>query len=91
MGCDPEFRKELNKVNRELDIEFEIAMASEDMMIWELFDEAAKHGETYSQGYQDGFRAGRELLLELRSHIAEASHKKHDALSKRWGFDDLPT
>ena len=89
MDCDPEFRKELDRINAEMVIEREIAQASEEMQMRELFDEATEHGEAYSQGYQDGFWEGREVLFNHWDMITEASRQKHDELSKRWGLDNL--
>ena len=89
MSCDPKFQKELNLIAIEMDVSTEIALAEQRMTIRELFDQAASHGEAYSQGFSDGFWSGRDLHFETSGKISEARKLKYDDLSRRWGLDDL--
>lgn len=51
----------LEKMLTQLGFEDFIANASQVMEIYEIFDQAVTKGADYSQGYQDGFWAAREL------------------------------
>ena len=80
------YQKELDRLNLELALEFEMSWASERMEICELFEKAEQEGEGYGPGYSDGFWAGRELLLKYMLSNTEANENKHNELLKRWGI-----
>lgn len=84
--CDPEFQKELDRINAEIDFEDELAAASKEMEMYELFDRAETRGEEYSAGYWDGFWASRELLYKYQDARRQSIKQKYDELNKRWGL-----
>jgi hypothetical protein len=51
----------LERVFNQIALEDFLSNASQTMEIYEMFDRAVAKGESYGQGYQDGFWAGREL------------------------------
>ena len=53
--------EDLHRVFNQIAFEDFLSNASQTMEIYEMFDRAAAQGESYGQGYQDGFWAGREL------------------------------
>jgi len=56
-----EIHEELDRVSNQLQLEDYLAMASQVMEIYEMFDKASAVSSDYGQGYQDGFWAGRKL------------------------------
>lgn len=72
---DLKFRKELDRINTELELEREIASASGFTQIQELFGEAATQGEAYAKGYQDGSWKGRELLFDYLEACSVSSRR----------------
>lgn len=80
------FQQELEHLNLELAMEFEMSWASERMEICELFDKAEEESAGYSQGYADGFWLGRQLLLKYMLAGSEASENKHRDLLSKWGM-----
>ena len=87
--CDPELKKELDRISAEIDLEDELAHASHEFEVMQLFDKAKSHGEAYEQGYVDGFYAASELALKWREARDESIREKHAELRKRWGLDDF--
>lgn len=88
-NCDPAFRAELDRINTELELENAMSEASEEMEIEEILSRARLHGDSYGAGFEDGFWAGRQLLIKYMQAEREASHEKHSELIKRWGLDKL--
>ena len=86
-GCSPEFQKGLDTVNAQLNFENDLEKASKTMLLSELFDEAKSHGESYYQGFQDGFWKGRDALLDNLRARAEQSNELHKELLKKFGID----
>ena len=80
------FQQELEHLNLELAMEFEMSWASERMEICELFDKAEEGSVDYGQGYADGFWLGRQLLLKYMLAGSEASENKHKDLLSKWGM-----
>ena len=83
---NPSFQRELEHLNMELALEFEMSWASERMEICELFDNAEKEDGDYSRGYTDGFWAGRQLLLKYMLTNSEENEGKHKELLRKWGL-----
>ena len=80
------YQQELERLNLELALEFEMSWASERMEICELFEKAEQEGNDYGNGYADGFWAGRELLLKYMLSNTEVNEDKHNELLIRWGI-----
>ena len=80
------YQKELERLNLELALEFEMSWASERMEICELFEKAEQEGDDYGNGYADGFWAGRELQLKYMLSNTEVNEDKHNELLIRWGI-----
>ena len=79
-------QQELDRLNLELALEFEMSWASERMEICELFEKAEQDGADYNKGYAEGFWAGRELLLKYMLSNTEVNENKHNELLRRWGI-----
>ena len=80
------YQQDLDRLNMELALEFEMSWASERMEICELFEKAEQEGDDFNNGYTDGFWAGRELLLKYMLSNTEANESKHNELLIRWGM-----
>ena len=70
--------KELGELLAQVKLDEFLAMASQVMEIYEMFDEAVAAGLEYGQGYQDGFWAGRKLnakyqLAKIESIVEKSS------------------
>ncbi len=87
---DPELSKELDRMNSEMKLEDELALASSRFEIAEILDEAHQNGE-YGRGFEDGFRKGFLFYSEKSAARQRSIHDKHNALMKRWGLDNLIT
>lgn len=87
--CDPGFKQELDQISVQIDFEDELANASQEMEVGELFDRAKEHGDAYYASYYEGFWQGRELLEKYREARRQSIEQKHQELAKRWGLDDL--
>jgi len=64
---DREFQQELGRLNAQIELEWQMSLASERMEIYELFEQAERHGSGYGQGFQDGFWAGRQLYQKYKT------------------------
>jgi len=62
-GLEPtcDIHEELEQVVTQVELEDYLAMASQTMEIYEMFDKAGAVGSDYGQGFQDGFWAARKL------------------------------
>ena len=64
--------KELDELLAQGELDDFLARASQVMEIYEMFDKAATVNSEYSQGYQDGFWAGRALDTKYQLAKVEA-------------------
>ena len=85
--CDPRLQQELDRINAEIDLEDELAEASEVMEVEELLNSARMRGETYGIGYEKGFWRGLNFYANKQSARMESISAKHRELNKRWGLD----
>ena len=84
--CDSRFKADLKRINAEMAFEDELALASEQMEAYELFDQADQCGDIYSKGYREGFWAGRGLQRKLDVARTDSLNQKHEWLRKKWGL-----
>ncbi len=55
---------EVERLNTEIQLEDEMAKASEQMEMQDLMEKAYEKGEAYGKGYSDGFIAGVKFFYE---------------------------
>ena len=83
-SCIPEFQKELDRVNMEIDLEREMLEASTKMAISQLLDAASARGETYAGAFGEGFWKGWDMAAECQQAFADVVTEKHAELSQHW-------
>ena len=71
-----DIHKELDQVLTQVEMEDYLAMASQTMEIYEMFDKAGAVGSSYGQGFQDGFWAGRKLDAKYQLAKMESIKEK---------------
>jgi hypothetical protein len=86
LDSNPEYQKELEKLNTEIELEDEIAKVSEQLEMQELMEKAYKRGEDYGKGYSDGFTQGVRFFYEKEAIKWKARQEKYDAFNRRWGI-----
>jgi len=64
---DRQYQKEIGRLNAQIELEYEMSLASEAMETSELFDQANNQGYDYGEGFQDGFLAGRRLYQKYKT------------------------
>lgn len=60
-GVQKERERIAGRLNAEIQLRYQMSLASEKMEMYELFEQAASLGENYARGFQEGFQAGRLL------------------------------
>ena len=83
---DPEYTIELNRLQAELELEDEIAKASEQMEMQDLMKKAYEKSKDYGEGYAEGFIIGSRFFYDKEAAKWASRKRKYDELSKRWGF-----
>lgn len=68
--------EELEQVLTQVELEDYLAMASQTMEIYEMFDKAGAVGSDYGQGFQDGFWAARKLDAKYQLAKMESIKEK---------------
>lgn len=68
--------EELDQVLTQVELEDYLAMASQVMEIYEMFDKAGAVGPDYGQGYRDGFWAARKLDAKYQLAKMESVKEK---------------
>jgi len=80
--------RELERLNTELQLEDEMAKASEQMEMQGLMERAYVKGEAYGKGYSDGFIAGVKFFHEKEAAKWISRKEKYDDFNRRhWLFD----
>lgn len=79
---DCQLQNELARIKAQIQLESEMSRASEQMEIYELFEQAESYGNGYSKGFQDGFWAGRELFQKYRVADYESRQEMLSRLDK---------
>ena len=77
-GLEPtcDIHEELEQVVTQVEMEDYLAMASQTMEIYEMFDKAGAVGSDYGQGFQDGFWAARKLDAKYQLAKMESLKEK---------------
>ena len=77
-GLEPtcDIHEELEQVVTQVELEDYLAMASQTMEIYEMFDKAGAVGSDYGQGFQDGFWAARKLDAKYQLAKMESIKEK---------------
>ena len=81
-----DFQQELNRINTELELEDEMENASNVMELLEIFEEARRHGASYSSGFIDGFEKGVDLFLGKSIARQQSIQDKYNKLRAKWGY-----
>ncbi len=90
-GVAPVRRDEQERITAEVRFEDFLSMASEVMETHEMLDHASTKGPEYTQGYRDGFWAGRELDCKYRlARIESITHKLRNTVSLP-GVGEIPS
>lgn len=71
-----DIHNELDQVLTQVELEDYLAMASQTMEIYEMFDKANNVGSGYGQGFQDGFWAARKLDAKYQLAKMESIKEK---------------
>lgn len=86
LESNPEYRKELERLNAELELEDEVAKMSDQLEMQETMEKAYENGAEYGKGYSDGFVAGVRFFYEKEATKWKSRQEKYDAFNKRWGL-----
>lgn len=54
------------RLNAEIQLRYQMSLASEKMEMYELFEQASVLGENYAGGFRDGLQAGRLLSQKYK-------------------------
>jgi len=82
---NPEYIRELNQLNMEIDIEDELAKASQQIEMQGIMEEAYRKSREYGQGFSDGFVAGTKFYHEKESGKWISRKRKYEDFNRRWG------
>ena len=77
--------EKLNKLLGQVKFEDFLAMASQTMEIYEMFDRAANVSPEYGRGYEDGFWAARQLDAKYQLVKMESIMEQSSAYFQQWG------
>jgi len=86
LESNPEYHKELERLNAEIELEDEVARVSDQLEMQEIMEQAYQQGEDYGKGYSDGFIAGVRFFYEKEASKWKARQEKYNAFNKRWGI-----
>jgi len=78
-------QEEFDRISAQVEFEDFLAMASQVMKIYEMFDRAIAQGSDYARGYESGFWAGRELDAKYQLGRMESITEKHLQVVRHWG------
>jgi hypothetical protein len=82
---EPEYYREIEKLTVEMELEDEMAKASQHMEMQALMEEAYRRGKDYGNGFSDGFVAGVKFHYEKESAKWRSRQEKYERFNKRWG------
>jgi hypothetical protein len=83
---ESEYERQREWLNTEIDLEDEIAKASEQLEMQALMEEAYNRGRGYGKAYSDGFVAGVRFYHEKDEARQKARRIKFEEFNKRWGI-----
>lgn len=86
LESNPEYKKELDRLNTEIEIEDEVAKVSDQLEMQEIMEKAYQKGEEFGKGYSDGFIAGVRFFYVKEASKWKARQEKLDAFNKKWGI-----
>jgi hypothetical protein len=83
---DPEYCREIERLIVEIELEDEMAKASQHMEMQALMEEAHRRGKDYGKGFSDGFVAGVKFHYEKESAKWRSRKEKYEKFNRRGGI-----